>query len=640
MRSIRLKIHRQYLFWQMFLPVVLLAMMLFWITTVIYSGSFDSQPALRGQFQLIDRALLANQRQDAQGNRDIVVVNITDTDTKSLSSLRHLKSGLIDPSILSYAAIIDKILKAKPFFLMVRWIPEVHQGVDENYDILAKVFEKHEVIDKEVYLAVPQNGFFAVPQALKKSVKVIDDDLCTSISQMCPYVAEWDDWAPQIAINSVENRYPDARLGDWQHTRSLNTTYPSYILNLLPANRLLTYDVKELLQTEPELHGKFVFLGRDIRQLVGPELSENSISQMTTIYNKSQPDLYGQTTPLHVFWAQISEMVLSKNVPYIPLLNVQVCVILAISLLLALVVFYLSIEISIFIFIVLIVVVLNINYVSLRYFNLYVPVLNLLYFSLISFVLFNFLRVLYTSYLLISEKVNREQYTRADHIQTNFLSLLSHNLITPVARMQASVDQLQIDCDEPNLKRVFSLQKKLLTLESCLKAMLLRMSLTKYQNLSTPSNMKTMLDIFNSKYASKISKQAVSIDVEIDDSHELAQLPLHLDADLWASFWFYLALTTGRLYKAEHISVSWELVHLESQGLHCVRASIYLMKNDELLDVDYDILVRYLRAQEQADDFFIKLYCNTLHEIVEALDSIEYLVSANHLTVELRLSNM
>jgi signal transduction histidine kinase len=147
-----------------------------------------------------------------------------------------------------------------------------------------------------------------------------------------------------------------------------------------------------------------------------------------------------RTTPLHEFWAQLASMFQRQSV--VKVISIEAVTIFA--ALFCLLVFglmlFCEMDISLGVLLASALFLPTLNGLAIELFNVYLPVFPLLYFGFWTLVLSSFVKVFHHQQLQnVLEQRNVAQ-DNLNHLKANFISLVSHNLKTPIAKLQGLVD--------------------------------------------------------------------------------------------------------------------------------------------------------------------------------------------------------
>ena len=138
---------------------------------------------------------------------------------------------------------------------------------------------------------------------------------------------------------------------------------------------------------------------------------------------------------IHKFWASIARMFIDKDFTKIatPTVTNLIAITMGLISLSSSLVFGPFLALMTFIFQVIFINMLTI--ILLKKFNFYIPVFKGLYLSSILFILGGFLRLIVESVREKHIQIKDKNISESTDIKGNFISLISHNLNTPVAKM-------------------------------------------------------------------------------------------------------------------------------------------------------------------------------------------------------------
>ncbi len=408
----------------------------------IFSGPIHGNLAGKADNFLLENILIYGGGYKLSADVPVTVVDIGEEELAYMRSNR--RNGVGDINIEEYAAILRKVWRHKPRLIILRWLPMAHEGIEpEDADYGPLIDEMKSIgSPKSVILGYPVTGEFKLPKELKAHSTLLDDEICSAILQTCPYVTKWDDWVIQVMLNEIS-----AQIGPPPHlaiTRSFSTIYPNFILNLPSPEELVRVSPKNLDDHGEKFRDRIVFIGRDVPKTAQVNLWNGvSLVGATTTFNLKDSGKYGNQTPLHTFWAQIAAMHYSNHMVSVLPWNIVVVAAALLCIVLVVLTFSFGANLGLSVFLISAATLITVDFLALRYVQFYIPPFFILYCSFLTLVTAGFLKISYEIYIRSRIQERKKAIDFAADLKGNFISLVSHNLNTPVAKLQGMVELLQ-----------------------------------------------------------------------------------------------------------------------------------------------------------------------------------------------------
>ena len=186
---------------------------------------------------------------------------------------------------------------------------------------------------------------------------------------------------------------------------------------------------------ESILQDKIIFIGNNLIQGAEGSTHPDNTGRVGTPYIDPETDSRLNGTPIHAFWAQLTRMFIDNDFVYVAsknLINIVSIFLGSITLTSALL---FGPFVSLVVFLISSVVLFFSNVILIREFSFHMPIFDSLYLAGNLYIVGGFLRLTIEG---IREKYNiQKEKTMSENIdlKSNFISLISHNLNTPVAKM-------------------------------------------------------------------------------------------------------------------------------------------------------------------------------------------------------------
>ncbi len=518
-----LKHIRLRLWWvEVLFPIMLIFSLFFGFSFVMYSGqkhlrlsSFAEDELLK--FSLLHAEELSNrQKKDENVQPRVFVISGKESDFETLNEAPTTK--IRDVSVTGYAKVLEKVGQGHPSIIVLSWNPSAHPSSDEYYKPLIETVTK---LPKEikVLIAYPKLSSF-LPRSLTKLVLPVSDTQCDDEVQMlCPYDERWTDWVLQALFRELVV-IPKSRFS-YVVSSNVPREYPSYIANLKRPESIPTYSFLDILDDAgniAQFKGGTVFIGSDIAQLALDKSQLDLSRRILTMFDDVKPaQLRFAGTPFHVFWAQVVQMFYDDAFVALPPFAVSVGFTLLFCVIVLLVwrLFGGLIVLGVFIFFV--VAAPFINAATIHALHCYIPLFDTYFFGFVTLIISSFVGL--SSETLESWRIQerRRISVQTADLKGNFISLLSHNLNTPIAKMQGMLKVLESYPLEQALERdLMTIQGHTAELEMLVKAVLLSTSVEEGAVHHTPITLPALKDEFIGLMGSLLKRMGLQVEVLAD----------------------------------------------------------------------------------------------------------------------------
>lgn len=533
---------RQRLWWaKALLPVVLIFVIFFAFTIVIYTGQKHHRLAAYAESGLIEFSLSLEAKLRRFDNTDIqkidpfkvVVVSAEESDFDQFNETNLTK--IRDVSIEGYAKILEKVAQTKPATIVLSWNAAAHTRSDDYYRPLTEVISAIPKGTKIIMVYGLESHF--LPPDIAKLVLTLDDDYCMEgVQTVCPYNEIWNnEWIVQVLFRDLVVLSPEKF--PYIVTQNIPNSYPAYLLHLRPPEQIPTFSFSKIKngQFDPkELSHKTIFIGSDIPQRA-LDREQSDLSRRTiTIFDKIKPSqLRFAGTPYHLFWAQVAQMFYEGDFVAIPPIwvSVVITVLFCIFMLVSSRFFGGLVTLGVFTFFAFSTPFLNALFI--KFLGCYFPLFECYFFGVVTLVVSSFVGL--SSELLERWRIDerRQVAVQMADLKGNFISLLSHNLNTPIAKMQGMLNLLDTFCKEENLKKEFKDVRRLVTeLELLVKSVLLTNSVEEGAVNNAPMMIATLRDEFSGLMNAILKNIGVQVDLTVsskstDDPSQ--EVPIKID---------------------------------------------------------------------------------------------------------------
>lgn len=416
-------------------PLSFVALILMGTVWVFY-GNFsmeltgNSQKSTFQKLDLLEFELsLAGERRNL--TQSVIALSLTDED---LGYFDLKKSGAVQNiSLADHLKIVKKVLTSNPKYVYLHWFFPVDPTPAEVRDIL-------NMFPKKPQLSIISS--FDRAEVLKRLFSGVLDvlvaDFCNGKNRtVCPYNPNWS----YLAIQHLSETYGD--VSNQGLSQLLPNTNPSYIFSPLKRGSIPVFSYGDLDSLPPEtLRNKIVFLGTDLLQGSSGMTEPEDIARVPSLHDRQSKPLRANGTPIHEFLALSVENIISHGWISVVKADIALSITYGIPLLLLLFLFNFSIAFATTFFLGSACLIIFGNVISIRNFNLYLPDYNCIFLSVLCLTGGGFVKYAleYSRYKAARDK-EKLLLSKID-IKYNFISLISHNLNTPVAKIKVLCERI------------------------------------------------------------------------------------------------------------------------------------------------------------------------------------------------------
>lgn len=277
---------------------------------------------------------------------------------------------------------------------------------------------------------------------------------------------------------------------------NLPSFYPSFVLDLLPRDEFQVHRVNE--------RGAFFAERLDF-------VDKNVFLQLGGNFDGSQVTTPGhEPTPILVFWAQIAEMLKSSST----IIVVPAWAINLVSVFLALILIGCSIFLghvaALSTALLTTALLALVNWQLLSRIGIYAPLFMPLYVSFVATLGTIFFMVSLELFLQLTQREQVWVYQESLHMRANFISLLSHNLNTPVAKIQGMVDVLMMAPPTENVReRLKQVQILVARLQMTIRTVLVTTSLQDRSLTAEAQNIRVISALWQNQIGPNLKRMGV-----------------------------------------------------------------------------------------------------------------------------------
>lgn len=491
---------------------------------MLYSGGKRENLAGRVEKQLIEASLrLATY--DAQKPSAALAVSLTDQD---LETLARAPSPLVrDAALQVYADVLTRILEQKPALVVLSWLPSAHPDEKTEWDSIERVL-KSAPDPRQIIIAYPIGEMAEVPPELKRDYLVMEAEDCVyEINSYCTYNPGWNRWLIQALVERLWPNPPKFHVSD-----NLPHVFANFLLHVPSKESVPRLSFQSVLSREntAQLEGKLVFIGNDVSQDVRLKDNKAILRRTYTAESAAQHgNLLANGTPLHVFWAQLAEMLAEGQTLAVAPSYICTGVLVLTAAIILVTMYQFGQAASVALLLSGLLLAPLMNALLIRYGHAYLPLFPVCYGSLLVYLFSAFGTMSFHNFKKYRLEALRQSFALTADLKGNFISLISHNLNTPIAKLLGLVEvllaQKRMAHVEPDLKEC----RRLVTeMQIFAKSALLSTTLEHVKTSAAKSSLKALLHEF--EQGPKPLLKRLNIDIAYPPlSEDVQYAPLALD---------------------------------------------------------------------------------------------------------------
>ncbi len=447
--------------------ILVLILINYSLLSIVYSGHKRENIAAKGERAALALAL-RHTSYDSQSEgpyKDVLVVNATLEDTLSLPTTQ--KSKLLDLDASVYAEMIEKADALGAQDIILGWLSGAHQLHINKTNEVFEIVDRLMIHDK-ITLTASFFYMFQVPKEInRKYSTTLASDCIYKMNIQCS-IPDWDNWIfTKLYKKYAKNNYL---------SKNLTHQYDNLILNLPAPKKIEAVSAKTFLSKDFTTTADVIIFGNDVPQ---PKVFENNkIDLQRTRYAKTNGFWYSgkiQDTgvPLSNFFAAFITMLRQDKGVYVANKTQENTIAFLCSALILFLYLTQGLGPSILSMLALLVMLIPISYVEIQYLDIYIPkffISSVLFLSVISIV---YLHLFWVRLRGLRSQTVAVAIKNTVDIRKNFLSLISHNLKTPIAQIQGGIEYLgATDKSNPNSKAYRDILSKIAKMNSNIGTML------------------------------------------------------------------------------------------------------------------------------------------------------------------------
>lgn len=446
----RLISHYYYKVWwlDVLYPLLLAFLIFSGLTYLFYTGQKHRRISAKIEDRLIHLSLwLANPR-PVKNHHLIATVSLREEDLPFHESFRY--GEYTDASPATYQLLIDKLLDLGAETIFINWQPQPEKS--EGYAGLIPVLGKARRLSRDVLWGVHPKFIKDLPPEFQQEALVLEADPCQMSTQiLCVYNENWTHWIMQaIPIflwkKKAENWGRRLVISD-----NLPRLFPSYILYYNDPKEIQDYSFHEILTRQETLSVKTIFVGNLLIQGRKGMSQAADVGRVQTILDESSLPPRTGGTPLHTFWAQHAQLFLDDDLVAIIPYHLSFLIACIVALLTIMILFLWGPLPSLGFFLAFASLAPLVNTLMLNLYRIYLPIFDSLYAGISASFLATFAKLSAESFYHWRLRIRQRSDKDVIDAKGNFISLLSHNLNTPIAKMQGMLSAIEHLAPSPTI---------------------------------------------------------------------------------------------------------------------------------------------------------------------------------------------
>lgn len=585
-KQIYLAVYKKIWWLDVLYPFILSALLFSGLTYLVYTGEKHRRLAAYFEEEFIRFSLkLAGTREIIEKNK-IITINLTEEDLKKIDFFYKKDYKDVHPRF--YAKVIEKLIDLGTSYIVIAWNiteEESQLGIDALKSALKKAQSKGIKIIFAIHQRVKKN----IPKPILKYSQIVDQHPCQQGMQM---ICSYEHQTQGLIIQTIADDFwvkKDITLKNDAITFNLPRRQPSYLLYLNDPSEFLSFSFYHFLNKKIEKNtweSKAVFIGSNLIQGYPGMSKPQDIEKIFTPVFSSEIDVRTTGIPFHVFWAQIAQMFLDDDLievtPY--QWSLSIAVLFAACIIFLLNIFGLPISLGIFLISLAASPVLNT--ISILMWRNYLPLFDMIYAGFWSFILLAFGQLSIESFKSWQLNVEQENDRDVMDSKSNFISLISHNLNTPVAKMQGLFELLLKMSKNQNFRKdthlaYIELSKILLSIR-----MALILVAIDDENLSEEiMQIQNIPDEFQRIIGNSLKRMNLNIAMKYaDEDNDLVHVPFRFDRKCLCTTIGAVILIARNVSKSQDFDVLFKLVEHEDEHHRTTEQFICEVQTDGKID--------------------------------------------------------
>ncbi|MBI2603450.1 MAG: HAMP domain-containing histidine kinase [Deltaproteobacteria bacterium] len=530
-----------YKFWwlDVLYPLLLSLLLFSGLTYLFYTGQKHRRVSSKLEERLISFSLRMASPRTLPNHASVMTLSVRESDLPATQSF-HFKD-YTDVSETTYVTSLNRLLDLGAEKIFINWqpVPELGESIYLN---MMPVLLKAQGMGRDIYWAVQPKFVKDIPAWFQDYAVILEADPCQVSTQLiCVYNEAWTKWLMQVIPLLLWKKREKGWGQGLVVSQNLPRLFPGYILYYNDSKEIPDLSYLELLSQE-YLPAKTVFVGTDFIQGREGMSQPSSIGRVKSIID--DPNLSTRTggTPLHKFWAQHAQLFIDDDLVGIIPLGLSFSFAVMVALLTIIILLRWGSIPSLGIFLVFAGLAPFANALMISKLRLYLPLFDCLYAGLSAFLLATFAKLSVESFYFWRIRIQQRSDQDILNARGNFISLVSHNLNTPVAKMLGLLANLEPAASKEHEKtELVNAQKLLATIQLSIRSVLMTTALEDKSLKQEALSLVALEKEFRVQMSKPLQRLGCLIELNISEN-ELAAVPMRFDKRAVVSGWAALLL--------------------------------------------------------------------------------------------------
>lgn len=515
---------------------LLLSFLLFWsLSYLLYSGQKHRRVSSQIEARFLYWSLNYASPRLLEKAPDFLTISLVEEDFKQLNQFSIHDHR--DTSLIYYSFLLNKLLDLGVQRIFLHWQADAFPH-EAHYNPFYPIIEKAKRLGKELYYVVHPSFINSLPLKFRSQANVLEADPCdTSLQVYCVFNQQWKKWIMQKLATLYWNPKSSPMFLE-SISKNLPSQTLAYILHYNDYNDFIDYsfrDILEMDETEIKAHrnmfeGRNVFVGNSLIQGKKGMMKAADINRVKTVLDPFYSSARNFGTPLHKYWAQHAQMFHDDALVHVAPFSLTTSLAVLLALLIVLILHYCGAVYSLVCFLLFACLGPAYNILLIRYFHSYIPIFDALYAGFLSFLLTTFAKLSIESFhhwrLRIKQRSNLELLSA----KTHFISLLSHNLNTPVAKMQGILSVVeQYGAENASFRKSMNEAQSLISnIQLSIQSVLTTTALEEKELGAEAIVLKPFLKTYRESMSKTLQRLHIPVDFCIEDN-EFTEIPVRFD---------------------------------------------------------------------------------------------------------------
>lgn len=526
-------------------PIALAILIFGFLTYIVYGGRESTRLSLLGERFLLEQSLRLTPDFHLKKIQRPVTIS---ADPVTMNRLSKGNIGLTpDFSSDLYARVIERLAENGLKDIVIMWRSENHPQDPEYYLGLRQTLQRLRG-QINVIFVTNLSEINGIKRFIGDLALVLDNVPCASaetdeVQTFCPILDQNQDWIAQWLYrkfyfqqdqdpidSSLKKNVIGYLVPSWK-TGYLPSTVEAYITRMNQPKHIEDLSFEQLLNGDVHLAAlsRIAFVGVELNGAVGGHTHPS----MPVAINLPSPFWeQPRKVSLHKYWASLTQSFMQHKIPIVasPILVWLLNVTIGFSILFLMYRFGGIVASVTFIIWCLVSPLLNI---LLIYFtNFYLPIFNSYYLGLSLLTISGFCRLSYSALERWRVEEKSRSHLHAADLKANFISLLSHNINTPIAKMQGMLDLLTLNSSGYHSADLQCAGFYVAQLQLVVKSVLVATTLEEKAVQPTRRNAQFFLADFQSNFGPLIRQSGLKVEIMHigAENEDILQLPLAFDA--------------------------------------------------------------------------------------------------------------